>query len=146
VKFVKPTKTILHASDKFGGSRDDASVEDLSLLEKRVIKALKDKDLKVSKVRPFFWSLVETYVDRFNQYPFDMSKALISYLELNDYPEETVQHMVSELEKKFEQIHGRPLRKATEIVSHLDALDDEIRQLRDSLKYAAMVAESDNEK
>lgn len=146
MKFVKPTKTILDASEKFASSRGESSAEDLSRLEAQVIKALNDKDLKVSKVRPFFWSLVETYVDRFDQYPFDMSKALISYLELNDYPEETVQHLVSELEEKFQQIHGRALRRSTEIVSHLDALDDEIKQLRDSLKYAAMVAESDVEK
>ena len=146
MKFVKPTKRVFDAADKFSASRDDTNIEDLSQLEELVVRALKDENLKVSQVRPFFWSLVETYVDRFNQYPFDMSKALISYLELNDYPEKTVREMVTSLEKRFEEIHGRPLRKSSELVTQLDALDDEIKQLRDSLKYAALVAESESNK
>ena len=32
---------------------------------------LMDKNLEVSKVRAFSWSMIETYVERFQVYPFD---------------------------------------------------------------------------
>jgi len=144
---LKPHKhnnTVLNAEDKFSQSRDETSApKDLTQLGDLAIRLLNDKNLEVSKVRPFFWSLVETYVDRFNLYPFDVNKALFSHLELNDYPEEAVLQLVKQLESQFEKTHGRPLHKSTQLVCQQDALDDEIRELRDSLKYAAMVAETD---
>jgi hypothetical protein len=149
LKLHKHNSTVLNAEDKFSQSRDDSSSPadlsqlGLSELGELAIKLLNDKNLEVSKVRPFFWSLVETYVDRFNLYPFDVNKALFSHLELNDYPEETVQQLVKQLESQFEKTHGRPLRKSTQLLCQQDALDDEIKKLRDSLKYAAMVAETD---
>ena len=139
---------MLNAEDKFGQSCDESlSPEELSRLDlvqlgELASHRLNDKNLKVSKVRPFFWSLVETYVDRFQQYPFDIKKALFSHLELNDYPEDKVQELVKQLESQFEKTHGRPLRKSTQLVCQSDVLDDEIKELRDSLKYAALVAES----
>ncbi|GMR00992.1 MAG: hypothetical protein BMS9Abin19_0338 [Gammaproteobacteria bacterium] len=144
MKLRKHNSTVLNAEDKFSQNRDAASPPaDLSQLGELAIKLLNDKNLEVSKVRPFFWSLVETYVDRFNLYPFDVNKALFSYLELNDYPEETVQQLVKQLESQFEKTHGQPLRKSAQLLRQQKALDDEIKELRDSLKYAAMVAETD---
>ena len=145
MKLHKHKNTVLNAEDKFSQSREEISPPaDLSQLGDIAIKLLNDKNLEVSKVRPFFWSLVETYVDRFDLYPFDVNKALFSYLELTDYPEDTVQQLVKQLESQFEKIHGRPLRKSTQLLCQQDALEDEIKELRDSLKYAAMVAESDD--
>jgi hypothetical protein len=155
LKLHKHKRTILNAEDKFSLSRKEATTPvdfshsaplqpDLTQLGELVIKRLNDKNLEVSKVRPFFWSLVETYVDRFNMYPFDVNKALFSQLELNDYPEEVVLELVKQLESRFEQTHGKPLHKSTQLVCQQDALDDEIKELRDSLKYAAMVAESED--
>lgn len=144
LKLHKHKNTVLNAEDKFSHSRDHASSPvDLTELGDLAIKLLNDKNLEVSKVRPFFWSLVETYVDRFHLYPFDVDKALFSHLELSDYPEEKVQQLVKQLESQFEKAHGRPLRKSTQLVCEQDALDDEIKELRDSLKYAAMVAETE---
>ncbi len=145
-------KNILNAEDKFSQIRDALSAPaalteprldqlDLTQLGELAIKLLNDKNLEVSKVRPFFWSLVEAYVDRFQLYPFDVSKLLFSHLELNDYPEKTVKQLVDQLESQFEQSHGRPLRKLSHLLSQQKMLDDEIQELRDSLKYAAMVAE-----
>ena len=145
MKLHKHNNTVLNAEDKFSQSRDENTPPaDLSQLGKLAIKLLNDKNLEVSKVRPFYWSLVETYVDRFNLFPFDVNKALFSYLELNDFPEEVVQQLVKQLESQFEETHGRPLRKSTQLVCQQDALDDEIKELRDSLKYAAMVGESED--
>ncbi len=150
MKLRKYNSTILNAADKFSQNRDESlsspalSKLDLDQLAELAIRMLNDKNLEVSKVRPFFWSLVETYVDRFNLYPFDVNKALFSHLELNDYPEETVLQLVKQLESQFEKTHGRPLRKSPQLLPSQNALDDEIKQLRDSLKYAAMVAESDD--
>lgn len=139
---------MLNAEDKFSQSRDTSRVDisqlGLAQLQALAIQLLKDEKLKVSQVKPFFWSMVETYVDRFQLYPFDVSKALFSYLELNDFPEELMQALVKQLETQFETAHGRPLRKSTQLLGQQDALDDEIKELRDSLKYAAMVAESED--
>jgi len=144
LKLYKHNSTVLNAEDKFGQTRGEASPpKDLTQLGDLAIKLLNDKNLEVSKVRPFFWSLVETYVDRFHLYPFDVNKALFSQLELNDYPEETIQQLVKQLEAQFEKTHGRPLRKSTQLLSQERMLDDEIKELRASLKYAAMVAEAD---
>lgn len=147
-------KNILNAKDKFSQIRESLSAPadlseakpdqlDLTQLGELAIKLLNDKNLEVSKVRPFFWSLVEAYVDRFQLYPFDVSKVLFSHLELNDYPEKTVKKLVEKLESQFEQSHGRPLRKLSHLLSQQKVLDDEIQELRDSIKYAAMVAEGD---
>jgi len=124
-------------------SRSALSKLDLDQLGELASKLLNDKNLEVSKVRPFFWSLVETYVDRFDLYPFDINKAMFSHLELNDYPEDVVLQMVEQLESQFEKSHGRPLRQKASVQAGVDTLDDEIKQLRDSLKYAAMVAENE---
>ncbi|MBE9564815.1 MAG: hypothetical protein IMF17_06175 [Proteobacteria bacterium] len=149
MKLHRHNNTVLDAEDKFTQSCDGPlspeklSELDLEQLGKLAAQRLNDKNLEVSKVRPFFWSLVETYVDRFQLYPFDINKALFSYLELTDYPEDKVRELVRQLESQFEKSHGRPLRKSTQLVGQNDVLDDEIKDLRDSLKYAAMVAESD---
>ena len=141
MKCTKYENKVLDATDKFGPAREDSQVSELTRLGESVIAALNDKDLKVSEVRPFFWSLVETYVDRFQHYPFDVDKAVISHLELNDYPEDAVRELVNKVEEQFEVIHNRPLRKSVRLVSQLDALDEDVKQLRDTLKYAAIVAE-----
>jgi hypothetical protein len=145
LKLHKQNGAILNAEDKFGDSSEAAALpEDLTQLGELAINLLNDKNLEVSKVRPFFWSLVETYVDRFQLYPFDMKKALFSYLELNDFPEDTMLELVKQLESQFERSHGRPLREPAQLYAPPVALDEEIKALRDSLRYAAMVAEQDN--
>ena len=143
MKFEKRNSTVLNAEDKFGLGRSSTRQDDLTLLGERAVKLLNDKNLKVSKVKPFFWSMVEAYVDRFDTYPFDINRALISYLELKDYPEEMMQDLVEQLEAQFEETHGRPLRKSSQPAPKSSELDDEIKELRDSLKYAALVAESE---
>lgn len=143
MKLYKNKNTVLKAEDKFSQGRGEtSSPADLTQLGEIAINLLNDKNLEVSKVRPFFWSLVETYVDRFQLYPFDASKALFNHLELIDYPEDDVLQLVKQLELQFEKAHGYPLRKSTQLVCQQDALDDEIKDLRASLKYAAIVAES----
>ena len=147
MKFRKPNNTVLNAEDKFGYGRDSGTrLGDLTQLGERAVKLLNDKNLKVSKVKPFFWSMVEAYVDRFQIYPFDINRALISYLELKNFPEDTVQELIEQLETRFEEVHGRPLRKPSQSVRKSSELDDEIKELRDSLKYAALVAESESKK
>ena len=134
--------SVVEAEEKFTLNRDiPSSPENLTELGELAIQFLNNKNLEVSKVRPFFWSLVETYVDRFSVYPFDAKKALFNDLELNDYPEETVIELLKQLETGFEKSHGYSLRKSTKLLSKRDSLDAEIKDLRDSLKYAALVPE-----
>jgi hypothetical protein len=107
--------------------------------------ALNDKFLEVSKVRPFFWSLVETYSDRFRAYPFNTFKALFSDLELRDFPAEELEKIVNELEAAYQLKHGKPLTRKSEIPSEYETLDEEIRELKDSLCYASLVAGDNDE-
>ena len=145
LKLRKNNNTVLNAEGKFGQSRGKLSPSaDLTQVGELAIELLNDKNLEVSKVRPFFWSLVEAYVDRFHLYPFDVNKALFSQLELDDYPEETVRQLVKQLESQFEKTHGRPLSGPKQSGGQRHLLDDEIKELRDSIKYAAMVAETDD--
>lgn len=144
MKLHRYNSNILNAEDQFGHNRDaSTSPENLSQLAVLAVKLLNDKNLEVSKVRPFFWTLVETYLDRFQRYPFDVNRALFSYLESNNYPEETTLELVKQLESQFEKQHGHPLREPVQSVCSQATLDDEMKALRDSLKYAAMVAETE---
>ncbi len=119
----------------------DAGHLDIDELSKLTRAMLMDKNLEVSKVRPFFWTMVETYVDRFQVFPFDAVKALFSYLELRDYPEQQLRELVQQLEEIYQQQHGSPMRDSAPPAVTVENLDDEITALRDSLKYAAIVGE-----
>lgn len=118
------------------------SLDDLSQISRNM---LMNKNLEASKVRPFVWALVEAYVERFQVFPFDASKALFSYLELHGYPEEQLRDLVKQLEKLYEKQYGRPVRESEQqfITEDIRAqtLDDEISELRETLKYAAIVGE-----
>jgi len=122
-------------------SQESPLLENMDQLSIRARKLLLGNDLELSKVRPFFWSLVEAYVDRFQFYPFDVPRALLNYLELHNYPEEEVRALVQQIEKRYQEQHGHPLKKATELVSEPSSVDSEIKELRDSLKYAALLDE-----
>lgn len=118
---------------------------DLDQIGTLASRRLNDKNLEAGNVHSFFWSMVETHVDRFQCYPFDINKALFSYLEISEFPEDMVRNLVRQLESQFEKTHGRPLHKPTQLIYQNDVLDDEIKELRDSLKYAALVSECDDE-
>ena len=125
--------------------RRELSRLDLDQIGTLASRRLNDKNLEAGNVHSFFWSMVETHVDRFQCYPFDINKALFSYLEISEFPEDMVRNLVRQLESQFEKTHGRPLHKSTKLVCQNDVLDDEIKDLRDSLKYAALVSECDDE-
>ena len=117
------------------------SLDDLSTIS---INLLMDKNLETSKVNAFFWSMIETYVDRFQVFPFDVIKALFSYLELHQYPEDQLSDLVEQLEKRYKKHYGRSLRESGQLSAsseHGQLLDDEISELRETLKYAAIVGE-----
>ena len=149
MKLYKRNDTALTAESEFASDHAEGQElttkkqipNDLEQLGELAIELLNDKNLEVSKVRPFFWSLVEAYVDRFQLYPFDVSKMLFSHLELNDYPKDQIEKLVAQLESQYEKAHGIALRKSTELVEQHDKMDEELKPLRDSLKYAAMVGE-----
>lgn len=130
------------ASSAPDGLEDFVSVESLDQLGEQVRELLINRNLEVSKVRPFFWSMVETYVDRFQTYPFDVVKALFSYLELRDYPEVEIKSLVQQLESLTTQPRQHASRKKPRTVTELDGLDPAIRDFQDSLKYAAMVGDN----
>ena len=93
-----------NCSDVDGCKVLPANFEQLGELAQQL---LNDKQLDVSKVRPFFWSLVETYVDKFQLYPFDASKALFVSLELNNYPREQLRDLIRRLEVVYESKYAQ---------------------------------------
>ena len=126
----------------------DISLDELAEISRSM---LLDENLEVSKVRPFFWTMVETYVDRFQIFPFDAIKALFSYLELHEYPEEEMRELVRRLEKLYKKQYGRAMHESEQAPTSDEngnpSLDEEIRELRETLKYAAIVGERlDDEK
>jgi len=161
--------TVLNAEDKFGHKgvntfKTTVALETLNLRKNRrseynssrstervpqnitqlgelAVKLLSENNLQVNQVRPFFWAFVELYLDRFHSYPFDIIKALISYLEIKEFPKDITLELINQIESEFEKTHGCPLRNPPQPDSQQVALDDEIKELRDSLKYAAMVGE-----
>ncbi len=118
------------------------SLDDLSTISRSM---LMDENLQVSKVRPFFWAMVEAYVGRFQVFPFDAVKALFSYLELHEYPEDQLRDLINQLEMLYQKQYGKPVREPEQQLASNGAgaqtLDDEINELRETLKYAAIVGE-----
>ena len=140
-----PTKKAASTADsadaRSGADKKHVSLDELAQL---CHKVLQDENLEVSKIRPFFWTMVEAYVDRFQVFPFDASKALLSYMDLHDYPEEELRDLVKQLERQYKKKYGKSMRKS----EHKPAadgscvtLDAEIDELRETLKYAAIVGE-----
>jgi len=100
-----------------------------------------DRNLEVSEIGPFFWTMVEVYVDRFQLFPFDAVRALFSYLEFHDYPEEQLRDLIKQLQQLYEEQHGRSDRESAHVTADNVMLDDEIKELRETLKYAAIAGE-----
>ena len=121
-----------------GSDEKQLTLDDLTVITRDM---LMDRNLEVSKVRPFFWTLVEAYVDRFQVFPFDFVKAMFNYVELQNYPAEDLRELVKQIESLYEKQYGKPMRKTTQLVSKDEVLDDEIKELRETLKYAAIVGE-----
>lgn len=117
------------------------SLDELSKISRNV---LMDKNLEVSKVVPFFWNMIGIYIDRFQVIPFDAVKALFSYLELHDYPDKRLHGLVDQLEKRCKKQYGMSMRESDQLAASNESvqlLDDEISELRETLKYAAIVGE-----
>ena len=115
--------------------------DSIDTLGEAIRDVLMDRYLEVSKVRPMFWHMVEIYTDRFQSYPFDAFKALYSYLEMKDFPADEMEAIINKLEQAYEKKHGHPVRRKSEVVEPEETIDDEIRELRDSLAYASLVDE-----
>lgn len=118
---------------------DSSPPKNLDELMQLARTMLMEEHLEVSKVRPLFWSMIETYVDRFHTFPFDIVKALHCHLELIDCSSEEMHAMVKNIEEVHVNRYGHPMKQSTKLISEKDTLEDEIKELRDSLKYASMV-------
>lgn len=146
LKLRMQTEAATQVDEDSGSSASRLFVKkDMDHLSAAVCDLLVDRNLEVSKVRPFFWSMVEVYVDRFHKYPFDIVKALFLYIEAEDYSAEETRALVKKLEEHYERQFGEPMHKSTKLVCNDYSLDDEIKDLRESIKYASMVGELEEE-
>ncbi len=115
--------------------------DSLDTLGEAIRDVLMDRYLEVSKVRPMFWRLVEVYADRFQSYPFDTFRALYSDLEMKDFPADEMEAIINKLEQAYEEKHGRPFHRKQADTEAQTSIHEDIRELRDSLAYAALVDE-----
>lgn len=126
--------------------RDHFSLDELAAMS---CSALQDQSLQISEVRSFLRTLLETCVSRFPLYPFDVISTLFRYPEMQQVPEEELRGLVERLEAVCREQHGVPLREpGRQQVGEQAAaptLDQEINQLRETLKYAAIVGERLND-
>jgi hypothetical protein len=121
------------------GHGKKSSIDELKEIAREI---LMDEDLEVSKVRPFFWSMVEAYLDRFHQYPFDMVKAMICYLELRECPERQLEELMGQINDLYKKQYGKAMSETEKPMPQTgDTIYDEIRELRETLKHAAIVGE-----
>ena len=118
---------------------ESASPKNLDELTQLARRMLMEEQLEVSKVRPLFWSMIETYVDRFQTFPFDIVKALHCHLEVIECSSEEMHAIVKNIEEVHINRYGHPMKQATRLISEKDTLEEEIKELRDSLRYASMV-------
>ncbi len=149
------TETVLEPQSRSSSSEpvDDGSLTggtevpaDLEQLGEVIRQLLNEKNLEVSKVRPFFWSLVETYIDRFQLYPFDVIKVLFNYLELNGCPEDELHALIAQLDTLYEKNYGHQKMsvsstQATPLVTV--SSENDSAEFGPCIQIAAQVAEND---
>ena len=142
------SKKLASLSDKVDGQADsDASYQHPGLdeLSKITRDILMDEDLEMGEFRPFLWNMVEIYLDRFQVFPFDAVNVLFSDLESREYPEQEMREIMMRLEKLYKNQHGCSMRESEQLPARSEimnpVLDDEISELRETLKYAAIVGE-----
>jgi hypothetical protein len=106
---------------------------------------MRDGNLDAGDIGPLLRNMVEAYVDRFQAFPFDVVETLFAYLALRDFPEEAMRGLVERLEQRYQKHYGVSLRKSGNPpvgnVAAQPTLDEEISQLRETLKYAAIAGE-----
>lgn len=121
---------------------ESVRLDSLDDLLRAARELLQDSRLDVGVVTPLICSLLDTFVDRYRVYPYDEVGLLLARLEQDGYPAQALRDLISRIEQAYEQYHGEglsyPQRQA--------ALADEFEDLRQSLKYAAMVAEQEHQK
>ena len=146
VKSRSQSVSVLPAGQKTNRTGERVTVPaDIDQLSQAARHLFNDEHLEVSKVRPFFWSLVETYVDRFQAYPFDAKKALFCSLELEaeagEDSEQALRELILQLEALYKKNYGKEL-SAPAAVTVGSTLDEDVKQLRSCLKYAALVSDT----
>jgi hypothetical protein len=122
-----------------GESPQPAPPNSFDDLLRAVRELLIDPRLDVSVVTPLIYSLLETYLDRFQIYPFDEVSLLLNRLELDGYPAHALRELISRIEHAYEQNHGDAIHDSPQAL----AMGDEFEGLRQSIRYAAMMAEQE---
>jgi hypothetical protein len=120
-----------------GESTQTAPPSSFDDLLRAVRELLIDPRLEVSVITPLIYSLLETYLDRFQIYPFDEVSLLLNRLELDGYPAHALRELIRRIEEAYEQHHGDAIHDSPQTL----AMGDEFEGLRQSIRYAAMMAE-----
>ena len=104
-----------------------------------VRELLLDARLEVSVVTPLIYSLLETFIDDSRAYPFDEVSMLLSRLELDGYPAHALRELIIRIAEAYKQYHGEAIQQP----APGGVTDDEFEGLRQSVMYAAMIAEQE---
>lgn len=111
-------------------------------LLRAVRELLMDPRLDLSVVTPLIYSLLETFIDDFQQYPYDQVSKLLARLEQEAYPAHGLRELISRIEEAYGQNHNEAIHDTP----HELATNDDFEGLRQSVRYAAMVAERDDQR
>ncbi len=133
------TATAVQASD-VGSTPNPVQLNSFDDLLRAVRELLIDPRLEVSVVTPLINSLFETFIDRFQVYPFDEISLLLARLELDGYPAQGLCELIRRIEETYEQNHGEAIHNSPDAL----AMDDESEGLCQSIRYAAMLAEQEH--
>ena len=130
------TATAVQASDA-GATPKPVQLNSFDDLLRAVRELLMDPRLEVSVVTPLINSLFETFIERFQVYPFDEVSLLLARLELDGFPAQGLRELIRRIEETYEKNHGEAIHNPLDAL----AMDNEFLGLRQSIRYAAIMAE-----
>ncbi len=133
-----------------GDAQTDRDGPGLDELAATLRARLLDVSVDADEAGSFLRHLIEVYVDRFQAFPFDGFEALFRCLELQQASREQMHDLVERLERLYEARYGAAmpgsLKPSRGEAARQPTLDQEISQLRETLKYAAIAGERQNDK
>jgi len=81
-------------------------------------RRLHTSDLSQHQIAHSITSLIDGFVERFDAYPFEVEKLLMSVLKKDDYPKAVLRSLVQTLESLYEKRYHQTMRNSTDEMIH----------------------------
>ena len=103
---------------QFLAAQDAKKGPDLGDMMDILNRQIKTTDLSQHQVAHSITNLIEGFVEKFDDFPFDPEKTLLSALEKDDYPKSTLRGLVQTLESLYEKRYHQTMRNSTDEMIH----------------------------